>query len=437
VQKTLFFRHALLPSGWAVDVRVTVANGLITAIDAGVPQAGAHGIALPGMPNLHSHTFQRAIAGLTERRGPTTDSFWTWRELMYRFALRLTPDEVEAVATHAFIEMLEGGFCAVAEFHYLHNAPDGTPYDDIAELSVRIAAAAAAAGIELRLLPVFYAQSDFGSAPPTPGQRRFLSGLDGYAKLLERCRTLAPAGVAPHSLRAVAPADLAAVIAMAAPGEPLHIHVAEQTAEVDACLAWSGARPVDWLFDHAAVDQRWCLIHSTHANAAERARIAAAGAVVGLCPLTEASLGDGIFPAHDFFAAGRIGIGTDSNVLISVAAELRQLETTQRLLTRERNVMASAAFPATATALYQATVAGGAQALGFAPGFTVGAPANFVAIPGRDPDIALSHAVFSALAPVVQTVWVHGKEVVTEGRHPLAPVARKRFESVVERLACE
>ena len=288
----LFFTEALLPQGWASQVRLTHSGGLIASVEAGaMPQAGdaRHAIGIPGLPNLHSHAFQRGMAGLSEVRGPAADSFWTWREVMYRFLGRMTPDDVEAVAAQAYAEMLEGGFTRVGEFHYLHHQPDGTPYADPAEMAVRIAAAADRTGLGLTLLPCFYAHGGFGEAAPMPGQRRFLNDLDGFSRLLESSRSVisvlpgASAGIAPHSLRAVTPGELAHLAAMA-PDEPMHIHVAEQVREVEDCLAWSGARPVEWLLDHAGLDERWCLIHATHMTPQEVTRLATTGAVVGFVP---------------------------------------------------------------------------------------------------------------------------------------------------------
>jgi formiminoglutamate deiminase len=350
---------------------------------------------------------------------------------MYRFALRMTPEDVEAVATQAFVEMLESGFCSVAEFHYLHHAPDGTPYDDIAEMAARIGAAAQAVGIELTLLPVFYAHAGFGGVPPAPGQRRFVNSLDAYERLYARCAGISAAGVAPHSLRAVTPEELIALTGIAG-DRPLHIHIAEQTGEVEDCLAWSGMRPVEFLLNHAPVGKNWCLVHATHADASERAGILAAEAVIGLCPVTEANLGDGIFPAHDF--SGGWGIGSDSNVLIGVAEELRMLEYSQRLLLRQRNVMADAAIRDIATSLYQRAVAGGGQAVAAGGGLVVGAAANIVTLAGDDPEIALARWVFATRAPQVQDVWVRGARCVTGGRHSLAEASRRRFDAVVKNL---
>jgi formiminoglutamate deiminase len=446
VTKTLFFEHALLPSGWVKNLTLSHENGLITGLlaDSEPATAERHAAALPGMPNLHSHTFQRAFAGLTETRTNPADSFWSWREQMYRFGLRMDPDDVEAVAAYAFTEMLEGGFSAVAEFHYLHHDPAGKPYSDIAELSTRIAAAAAATGIDLTLLPVFYAHSNFGGLPPNEGQRRFICKLAQFEVLFEKCRTLTAAlpgavtGIAPHSLRAVTPHELKNLINLEG-NIPFHIHIAEQMKEIDDCVAWSASRPIRWLFDHANVGPNWCLIHATHANPAERHAIAKSGAVIGFCPLTEANLGDGIFHAHDY--SGSFGIGTDSNVLINVAQELRQFETTQRLARQQRNVMADKTYPATATALYQRSLAGGAQALGQPGGLTIGAPANVVTFntqilgpAAADPGTALNQAVFSARAPVVDCVWVRGNKLVTAGRHRDAGANRARFNHVVAKL---
>ncbi len=430
----LFFKHALLPGGWAQDVCLGIADGLIATVTAGETAAGQHAIALPGIPNLHSHTFQRGFAGLTEYQAAGEDNFWSWREQMYRFALQMTPDDVEATARLAFIEMLESGFTSVAEFHYLHHAPDGTPYDNIAELASRIAAAAAETGIDLLLLPVFYAHANFGGMDPEPGQRRFITSLDQFAELYDACRNLALTGIAPHSLRAVTAEELAALHKLAGTA-PFHMHIAEQTREVADCAAWCGTTPVAWLLDHAQVDAHWCLIHATQTTPAERAGIAASGAVVGLCPITEANLGDGMFHTRNF--PGGFGIGTDSNVLIGAAGELRQLEYSQRLLYRERNVCAAGG--ATGAALWHAAARGGAQALGqLLPGLQPGAPANIVtlaATPSENPDVALNTAIFAAHPPVVDNVWVRGRQLVTAGRHPLSESARCGVRQMQAKLA--
>jgi formimidoylglutamate deiminase len=435
----LFFEHALLPAGWARDVHVRVRGGLIADVTTGAPgPSPRHGIALPGLCNVHSHTFQRAIAGLTELRAAARDDFWSWRHQMYRFGLTMSPDDIEAAAAQAFVEMLECGFTGVAEFHYLHHDIDGRPYADIAETTARIAAAAAAAGIDLLLLPVFYAHANFGGAAPLAEQRRFICSPDQFARLVERCRALAPTGIAPHSLRAVTAEELGRLVQLGA-GAPFHLHIAEQTQEVADCLAWSGARPVEWLLANAPVAANWCLIHATHTDAAERRGMAQAGAVAGLCPVTEANLGDGIFALRDY--DGAFGLGTDSNVLISAAQEIRQLEYAQRLDARRRNVLASTAHPATATAIYARAAAGGAQALGQPGGIAPGRRANIVTLDkaalgpaAANPETALATSVFAARAPMIDSVWVGGRQCVAHGRHLAAQPARARFDDMLTRL---
>ncbi|HXT08267.1 MAG TPA: formimidoylglutamate deiminase [Roseiarcus sp.] len=440
----LHFARALTPDGWRSDVRLTLAGARIGALEFGVaPQAGdeRHALGLPALANLHSHAFQRAMAGLAERRGDARDTFWTWRETMYRFALTMDPDQIEATAAQLYVEMLEAGFSAVAEFHYLHNAPDGSPYAHRAELAERIAAAAAIAGIGLTLLPVFYAHATFGGAPPRPEQRRFITDLDGFARLVEDCRPLAEVtGVAPHSLRAVTPHELDAV-AKLANGGPIHMHVAEQIKEVEDCLDWSGARPVRWLLDHADVDARWCAIHATHMDEGEARALATSGAVVGLCPLTEASLGDGVINVEYFRARGAFGVGSDSNIEIGVAAELKQLEYAQRLARRERNVLARAGG-STGRALYEGATAGGARALRRdGGGLAAGAIADLVSLDlsspqlaGRADDEILDAWIFTN-ARVVDCVWSGGVRQVSGGRHVAREHVAARFVAAVERLA--
>jgi len=405
-------------------------------------------IGLPGLSNVHSHAFQRGMAGLAETAGPANDDFWTWREVMYRFLDRLDPDDVEAVAALAYAEMLEGGFTRVGEFHYLHHAPDGRAYADPAELATRIAAAAERTGIALTLLPVFYAHGNFGGTPASPGQRRFLSAPDGFAVLVDGARRAvagladANVGVAPHSLRAVTPDELSRVVALA-DGGPVHIHVAEQVKEVSDCLAWSGQRPVAWLLDHAPVDARWCLIHATHVEDAEADGVVRSGATAGLCPITEANLGDGVFPTARFMAGGgHWGIGTDSNVLIDAAQELRGLEYAQRLTARARNVLAAEGRPSVGGALYGAALAGGARALGSArAGFAVGAPLDAVsldpdhlAVIGRRGDALLDGWIFGARASPIDAVWRAGRRVVAGGRHVAKDAIGERYRAVVRRL---
>jgi formimidoylglutamate deiminase len=442
--------QALLPDGWHRNLRVTIGDGAIAGIEWNAPpQDGDERCAalLPTVANLHSHAFQRAMAGLAEVRGPSDDTFWTWREVMYRHALTMTPEQVEAVAAMLYVEMLEAGFGRVGEFHYLHHDRDGRPYADIAELTARITAAAAATGIRLTLLPVFYAHANFGAAAPTAGQRRFINDVNRFACLLESSRKAveslpeANVGIAPHSLRAVAPGELAELLAIA-PDGPVHIHVAEQVREVDDCLAWSGARPVQWLLDNAPVDGRWCLIHATHMTDREAAALGRTGATAGLCPITEANLGDGIFNARPFAdAGGGWGIGSDSNIQIGVAAELRQFEYAQRLGNRQRNVMAGGPG-STGRALFDAARAGGAAALGAAsPGIAVGAPADLWSLDtshatfeGKCEDAVLDAFIFTGQGRP-DAVWIGGRKLVDKGRHIHRESIDETFRKAMRELA--
>jgi formimidoylglutamate deiminase len=445
----LFAEAALLPEGWAKDVRIVIAGGRIVEVEADAAAKSRDervALLISGMPNLHSHAFQRGMAGLAETRGPGADSFWSWREVMYRFALSMTPDHVEAVAAQLYAEMLEAGFTRVGEFHYLHHDIDGRPYAEIAEMAAKIAAAASETGIGLTLLPVFYAHSGFGGQNPNEGQRRFINDLNGFSKLIESSRKAvesiseAVVGVAPHSLRAVTPGELAAVTALA-PDGPIHIHVAEQMREVEDCIGWSGARPVEWLLRHADLSDRWCLIHATHMTEAETKAMARTGAIAGLCPITEANLGDGTFPGRRFTAkGGRYGIGSDSNVLIGVADELRQLEYSQRLSRQARNVLAKPG-QSNGRALFDAAVAGGGIALGAGEGgLAAGAPADFVSLDPSHPSLAgkkgdaILDAWIFANGTKVDCAWVRGKKLVEGGRHVRRDAIAKRFRKAMMEL---
>ncbi|SFP53792.1 formiminoglutamate deiminase [Bradyrhizobium sp. Ghvi] len=447
----LHFASALLPSGWANDVQVVITAGAIAEVTADVaPAAGdeRHEIALPGLASLHSHAFQRGMAGLAELRGDSADTFWTWRETMYRFALSMTPDDVAAVATLLYVEMLEQGFTRVGEFHYLHHDRDGSPFANPAEMAARIAQAAETSSIGLTLLPSFYAHGSFGGAAPHGGQRRFICSVDQFASLMAASRKTiarlsgANIGIAPHSLRAVAPHELAAIIPLAE-GGPVHIHAAEQVKEVEDCLAWSGQRPVHWLLEHAPLDQRWCLIHATHMADTEVTAFAKTGAVAGLCPITEASLGDGIFPGREFRDAGGLfGVGTDSNVLVGVADELRQLEYGQRLKHRARNVLSGGAGRSTGRTLFDDALAGGARALAQpTAGLSPGARADIVtldaahpSLAGRRGDALIDGWIFAAGGGAIDCVWAGGNKVVEGGQHKLRHSAREGFNAAIRRL---
>ena len=449
--ETLHLAEALLPEGFARDVKLSVAAGVIMSVETGAsPVEGAKrfaGIALPGMPNLHSHAFQRGMAGLSEQRGAPEDSFWTWREVMYRFLDRLNPDDVQAIAAQAFVEMLEGGFTALAEFHYLHHDKDGRPYANIAAMAQAIASAAQETGLGLTLLPVLYRFGNFGQAPSVHGQRRFVNDRDAYQRLLEgsaaAIRDLPDArlGVAPHSLRAVALDDLGWAAALR-PENPVHIHIAEQVAEVEASLKITGKRPVELLMDTIPLDGRWCLIHATHLTDAERDGIARSGAIAGLCPITEASLGDGIFDGIRYAqAGGAYGVGSDSNIQIDAGSELRLLEYSQRLRDRRRALFAEEGV-STGLALWQAACAGGATACGRAIGrIAVGHRADFVtldsdhpALVGRSGAEAVDSAIFAANALPLRDAVVGGRSVVVDGRHVARDSVRTRFAAVMRRL---
>ncbi len=435
---SLFAAKALLPEGWARDVRVGYDDGRIVAVEVeALPAAGDRRldgrVLLPAPANLHSHAFQRAMAGMTERRGdgPSGDSFWTWRELMYRFLERLSPDDVEAIAAFVQMELLEAGYAAVAEFHYLHHAPGGVAYAEPAELAHRIAAAAAATGIGLTLLPVLYTQGGCDGRPLEGGQRRFGSDLDGFARLVDGAErglralpTDARLGIAPHSLRAVAPDDVTALTALR-PGVPFHLHAAEQLREVAEVQAHLGTRPVDWLLERQPVDASWCVIHATHLTPGETARLAASGAVAGLCPLTEANLGDGVFPAKAYLAAdGRIGLGSDSHIRIALAEEVRTLEGNQRLLHGRRNVLARPPH-STGRTLFEAVCQDGAQALGRASGrIEVGCLADLLTLDAAHPHLAglegdalLDAWLLAGDDRLVREVWSAGRSMVEAGRH--------------------
>jgi formimidoylglutamate deiminase len=394
-------------------------------IGTGAGDVVAARFALPGMPNLHSHAFQRVMAGLAERRGPSADSFWTWREAMYAVAARIDPDLLRAIATQLYVEMLKAGYAHVCEFHYLHNAPDGRAYADPAAMSRAIIEAAQDAGIGLTLLPVLYLKGGFDGRPLSERQRRFGLSVEAYLALLERLRALAPArvrvGVALHSLRAVPAAAMQAVLAAVSDRTaPIHIHIAEQIGEVQDCVALRGARPVEWLFGQVDVDSRWCLVHATHLTAAEQRAIVASGAVVGLCPTTEANLGDGLFPlAAHLGAGGALGIGSDSHVSVSPVEELRWLEYGQRLATRRRNVAALQPGASVGEALWRVALAGGRQAAGIAADTADWIVLDETApvLAARDTADVVDALVFAGNVPLVRDVMAGGEWVVRGFRH--------------------
>lgn len=449
--ETLHLARVLLPGGWREDARLQLdATGYITAIDDGPEQPGdvrITGPVLPGMPNLHSHGFQRAIAGLTGQSTGGEDSFWTWREAMYRLAARITPQSLEALMAGVFVDMLRAGYTSCGEFHYLHHGPDGRPYDDPAELSARVFAGARAAGIGLTHLPVLYCRSGFGADAVAPHQRRFANDPDAYARLLERCRELASGcalhavGVAPHSLRAVNANELDAAV-MLAGDDPVHIHIAEQPREVEECHAHHDTTPLAWLLAQAPVGRNWCLVHATHVTPTERAAAAKTGAVAGLCPTTEADLGDGTFDAVGWVAeGGAFGIGSDSNLRICPAEELRALEFSQRLASGQRNVLAGEA-QSCGRFLYERAVRGGARALGQPVGrIEVGRRADLVELDRDHPLLAGLHGdalldawLFAGGRDMLASVWVAGERLIERGHHREQASVDAAFQAALRQL---
>ncbi|MDF3135711.1 formimidoylglutamate deiminase [Pseudomonas extremaustralis] len=448
-----FAERALLPTGWANDVRFEVgADGRLTQVEANASADAAErlrGPVLAGMPNLHSHAFQRAMAGLAEVAGNPNDSFWTWRDLMYRMVGKINPAQLHIIARQLYIEMLKAGYTSVAEFHYVHHDADGQPYADRTELSRQISQAAASSGIGLTLLPVLYTHSGFGGQAPNDGQRRFINSTEQYLDLQARLQPILAAqpaqqlGLCFHSLRAVTPQQITDVLAASDPACPVHIHIAEQRKEVDDCLAWSGKRPLQWLYDNVEVDERWCLVHATHADPDEVTRMAKSRAIAGLCLTTEANLGDGIFPAVEFLAqGGRMGIGSDSHVSLSVVEELRWLEYGQRLRDQRRNRLYRSDQPMVGRTLFDAALDGGALALGQPIGrLEVGKRADWVVLDGNDPYLAtatddgiLNRWLFAGGDRQVRDVLVNGQWVVRDGRHAGEEDSSRAFTQVLREL---
>jgi formimidoylglutamate deiminase len=454
---------------WQADTVLAVdTDGRWAAGAMGATEPLGHWV-LPGMPNLHSHAFQRAMAGLAERREVTDalvlerdkqkaaipgrtsreeGGFWTWRETMYAFAATVGPDALRAIATQLYVEMLKAGYTQVCEFHYLHHQPDGTPYADPAAMSLALVEAAREAGIGLTLLPVLYMSGGFDGRPLSERQRRFGHGIDAYLALLQHLHALENpmlrVGIALHSLRAVPEPALREVLdATAGMGGPIHIHIAEQIGEVQDCLATRNARPVEWLLDHAPVDARWCAVHATHLTPDETRRLAASGAVAGLCPTTEANLGDGLFPLADWLdAGGALGIGSDSHISVSPVEELRWLEYGQRLASRHRNVAARGAGKSVGETLWTAALAGGAQAAGMVPGmFAAGERADLLVLDDASPLLAardelsvIDSFLFAGNTPLVRDVMVAGQWVVRDFRHRDEERIARDYRMAVEAL---
>lgn len=454
--KKLFASEAMLPEGWARDVLIEIGDaGNITDVRARQAPDDAEpagGPVIPGMANAHSHAFQRALAGRAEHMGSPEDSFWTWREVMYEYVRRLNPEQVRAIAAQLHVELLRNGYTAVAEFHYLHNTPEGRPYAPRTEMALAVLRAAQETGIAVTLLPSLYAYSNFGDRPLLPAQRRFATTPDQILGMVRDLRESARdnpevrLGVAPHSLRAVSEAmlkDLIAGLDALERGAPIHIHVSEQVKEVNDCISWSECRPVQWLLEHLPVDGRWCLVHCTHVSSVESERLSASGAVVGLCPTTEGNLGDGIFPfMRHRERNGRFAIGSDIHVSQSPVEELRWLEYGQRLTQRRRNITASPARPSVGANLWREAAAGGAQALGRPMGsIAIGMRADLVVLDassinleGRSGDALLDAFIFVGGRSAVRHVMVGGRWVVRDGHHAHQAEIEARYRAVQKQL---
>ncbi|MET0331358.1 MAG: formimidoylglutamate deiminase [Dyella sp.] len=447
-QMTFFHAEQAWIDGWQGDVALTLFQGRWQASADGGRAERLGGWVLPGMPNVHSHAFQRAMAGLAERRDRADDSFWTWRETMYAFAAAVGPEALKAIAAQLYVEMLKAGYTQVCEFHYLHHQPDGTPYAQPEAMSQALIEAAREAGIALTLLPVLYISGGFDGRPLSLRQRRFGHDVDGYLRLLEPLLRQESddlrIGIALHSLRAV-PAEAMAHL-LDSPllrDRPIHIHVAEQLGEVHDCLASRGARPVEWLLDHAPVDHRWCLVHATHLTAQETTRLAASGAMAGLCPTTEANLGDGLFPLADYLdAQGAWGIGSDSHISVSPVEELRWLEYGQRLASRHRNIAARREGVSVGETLWRGALAGGAQASGMPVGaLRAGCRADLLVLDEQAPLLAarasravLDSFLFAGNTPLVRHVMCGGRWVVRDFQHHDEARIAARYRAAVAAL---
>jgi len=445
-------------SQWLDNAVIGIEQGVIQSVEVDSSQlvdAIIEGIVVPGMINLHSHAFQRSIAGLSEYRGNPTDSFWSWRDIMYRFVGKMSADDIHVIAKQLYIEMVTSGYTSCVEFHYSHHQADGSHYDDVAELSMQVMQAAVDAGIRQTHCPVFYAYSGFGQLPPSDGQKRFINSVESYSNILDRVAhksgesPLLSFGIAPHSLRAADKQQISAIVDKLNSYNnqaPIHIHISEQTKEVDDCVEYYGMRPVQWLYDNFNVSNRWCLIHATHLTEQEVSDIAQSGAIAGLCPTTEANLGDGIFPMESFIEQGGAwGIGSDSHISVSPVEELRWLEYQNRLLKCQRAVLVSEQSKHVGTTLYSQALKGGAQALGQNVGaIEVGKKADLVVLDKNSAhltslkhDFALDAWMFSGNQNLVKDVMVEGEWVVESGVHSLASESLAAYQKVIEKLLAE
>ncbi|RBP79617.1 formimidoylglutamate deiminase [Marinomonas rhizomae] len=446
-----FSERALLSSGWAKDVLFSVKNGQFHSFSAdSTPTTDCHvlsGPVLPTLANVHSHAFQRVMAGAAEVSLNPNDSFWSWRDLMYKIVQKLTPDDAHIIAKQLYIDMLKAGYTQVGEFHYLHHDVNGQHYSQLGEMSNQIIAAADESGMGLTLLPVLYSHSGFGGQAPNTGQARFINSTDSYLALHQACdKALAnharhTLGICFHSLRAVTKSQIEAVLSTLKQDTPIHIHIAEQQKEVQDSLTFSGQRPVEWLHNEIGLNDRWCLVHATHLTAAERQTIATSQAVAGLCPTTEANLGDGIFPGVAFEQEnGRWGIGSDSHVSLSIVEELRTYEYGQRLRDQQRNRLYRADQTSVGDNLYQQALLGGNQACNVSLGLSQGNRADFMVLDESHPFIAASEAkdllnrwLFATNENLVKDVFVAGQHTIKDFHHHQEESSRSAFTQVIKK----
>lgn len=456
----IWAKSALLTDGWANSVEISIDDaGSIDQIliDSPYQQGDRHNVLIPGIPNVHSHAHQRAMSGLGERAGQVSsdgikDSFWTWRKIMYHYLERIQPEHLFHISSQLYLEMLKSGYTCVGEFQYLHHNSDGSAYQNPAEMSLQCLHAAQAVGLGFTALPVLYRYGGFGSADSIDGQKRFINDADSFCRIVEilqaesKTNANTSVGIAPHSLRAIDQHLLNSVIASLGKDKlaAIHIHIAEQIKEVDDCLAWSKQTPVEWLFNHFDVDQQWCLIHATHMTEAETAGMAASGCVAGLCPTTEANLGDGFFNAEQYLNSnGNWAIGSDSHISIDPVEELRWLEYGQRLVTRSRNVLTSAKSGNTGRNLLDGAMAGGAMACGRKIGrIEAGFRADLVVVRdnhprlyGRREDDLLDSWIFSGNENMVDSVYVGGRKVIENGVHVNEQKIANNYRKTLDQLA--
>ncbi len=454
---TIWAAAALLSNGWAESVAIDIDDsGNIASISSDQPYASGDRveILIPAIPNVHSHAHQRAMSGLGERAGVSgdaaKDSFWTWRKIMYHYLERIQPEHLFHISAQLYLEMLKAGYSCVGEFQYLHHDLDGAPYANRAEMSLQCMQAAQQVGLGFTALPVLYRYGGFGSADPIDGQKRFLNDAEGFIDIVTSLQQASATdanisvGIAPHSLRAINGELLREVVGALDNLAAIHVHIAEQTKEVEDCLAWSQMRPVEWLFDQFDVDPSWCLIHATHMNAAETTTMAQSGCVAGLCPTTEANLGDGFFDALDYFNQdGCWAIGSDSHISINPVEELRWLEYGQRLLTRKRNVLVSPGAANTGRNLLDGALKGGARACGRNIGsISTGARADFIVLDdqhprlyGRQQDDLLDSWIFSGNENLVRDVYIGGNKIIDHGRHTDEETIQRNYRTTLDQLA--